>query len=207
MRGYVSDKDTIRVARQRAVWRWTDLQHAIRVDRGCSEATAQRAIKRAAHAGLLLHHETSYQVTEDADRLLEAPYAYHRLDRHAFLLIMAERRAWAYTELMHEVCVRLDTTEASVIRSFRYGRDFGYIRRTTDHRWALTRLCRQQLAMWGRLEGAEGFRFAAFLSGHPKRGFTRWVAGSTDGESENIGERFPLAPARQLWRDSSLRQR
>src|SRR6516165_10646527 len=70
MRGYVSDKDTIRIARQRPVWRWTDLQHAIRVDRGCSEATAQRAIKRAAHAGLLLHHDTSYQVTEDADRLL-----------------------------------------------------------------------------------------------------------------------------------------
>ena len=90
-------------------WRWTDLQHAIRVDRGCSEATAQRAIKRAAHAGLLLHHDTSYQVTEDADRLLEAPYAYHRLDRHAFLLIMAERRAWAYTELMHEVyCGKYD---------------------------------------------------------------------------------------------------
>jgi hypothetical protein len=200
MRGYVSDKDTIRVARQRLAWRWTDLQHAIRVDRECSEATAQRAIKRAVHAGLLLHHDATYQVADNADVLLEAPYAYHRLDRHAFLLVMAERRAWGYTELMHEVCVRLDTTEASVIRSFRYGRDFGYIRRTDDHRWALTQLGREQLAMWGRLEGAEGFRFAAFLSGHPRRGFTRWSTPSTDTGPETFGQRFPFAPAGQLWR-------
>jgi hypothetical protein len=176
---------------------------AVRADRGCCESTATRAIKRAVRAGLLVRDSGTYQVAEHADGLLKTPSVYHRLNRHAFLLIMAERRAWGYTELMHEICIRLDTTETSAIRSFRYGRDFGYIRRTGDYRWALTPLCRQQLSMWGRLEGAEGFRFATYLSGHPKRGFQRWAAKPEDGQDDhNVGQRFPTAAARQFWETS-----
>jgi hypothetical protein len=198
--GYVSDRDILRVAGQRAVWTWSELERAIRVAKRCSTSTAQRAIRRATRAGILTRHGAWYQLTENADRLFAAPYCYRRVDRRAFLSIMAEREAWQYTDLMDEVCVRLDTTETSIMRSFRYGRQFGYIERTADRRWALTPLCRQQLALWGRLEGAEGFRFATYLSGHPKRGFKRW---SDADPHPPPGERFPTAAARLLWKDGA----
>jgi hypothetical protein len=176
MPGYVAGTDVVRIARQRPMWRWTQLEAAIRRDRGCHPSTSQRAIKRAVRAGLVIHYDGAYQVAEDADVVLAVPYCYRRIDRRALLLIMGERRAWPYTDLVEEACIRLDATEPTVARSLRYGRDFGYIRRTGDYRWALTPLCRQLLANWGRLEGAEGFRFATYLSGHPKRGFRRWAS-------------------------------
>jgi hypothetical protein len=89
------------------------------------------------------------------------------------LLILAERDAWTYTTMIHELCERLPAAETTVRTSLRYARDFGYVIRSGEG-WALTALCREQLALYGRLEGAEGFRFATFLSGHPKRGFARW---------------------------------
>ena len=175
MRGYVAESDVVRIARERQVWRWSQLSEAIRGDKGCCESTATRAIKRAVRSGLLLHHNGGYQVASTADELLDAPYCYRRLDRKRLLEIMTERPNWGHTELMDEVCVRLNTSETTVATSLRYGQAFGYIRRRGDYTWALTRLGREQLAMWGRLEGEEGFRFATFLSGHPKRGLARWT--------------------------------
>ena len=173
--GYVGNADVVRIAKQRPVWCWSHLEEAIRQDRHCHTSTALRAIKRAVRAGLIVHQGTAYQVAETADELLTAPYCYRRIDRRRFLQIMAEHPTWTHTHLMDEVCTRLDTTETTVAKSFRYGRDFGYITRLPDGQWALTPHCRDLLAKWGRLEGAEGFRFATYLSGHPKRGFKRWT--------------------------------
>lgn len=175
MRGYVGEADVVRVANDRPVWRWSQLCEAIRDEKGCCESTASRAIKRAVRSGLLIRNEGGYQVAATADELLEAPYCYRRLDRKRLLEILAERRAWGHGELMDAVCVRLNTSETTVATSLRYGRAFGYIRRRGDYTWTLTQLGRDQLAMWGRLEGEEGFRFATFLSGHPKRGLARWT--------------------------------
>ena len=175
MRGYVAESDVVRVARERPVWRWSQLSEAIRGDKGCCESTAMRAIKRAVRSGLLIHNDGGYQLASTADELLQAPYCYRRLNRKRLLEILAERRSWGHSELMDEVCVRLNTSESTVATSLRYGRAFGYIRHRGDYTWALTRLGREQLALWGRLEGEEGFRFATFLSGHPKRGLARWT--------------------------------
>ena len=68
---------------------------------------------------------------------------------------------------------RLGAAETTVRTSVKYARDFGYLERR-DAGWSVTARCHDQLACYGRLEGAEGFRFAAFLSGHPKRAFHRW---------------------------------
>jgi hypothetical protein len=62
-------------------------------------------------AGLLAHEDAAYRVADNAQALLAAPQCYRRLDRRAFLSFMAERDAWLHTELMREVCIRLDTTE------------------------------------------------------------------------------------------------
>ncbi len=75
--------------------------------------------------------------------------------------------------MLRELCHRLASAETTVRHSLRYARDFGYLERSSRS-WALTALCREQLRHYGRLEGAEGFRFATFLSGQPKRGFARW---------------------------------
>jgi hypothetical protein len=174
MRHYVKNQDVLRVAARRTTWRWVQLVTALQVDRECNETTALRAVKRAVGAGLLVRHDGAYQVAEDATRLLDKPYRYRRLDRRRLLQIIAERPAWAYSDLIMEVCAQLGTTENTIKRSVRYGRDFGYIERLPHGGWAVTPHCRELLAMWGRLEGAEGFRFATYLSGHPKRGFKRW---------------------------------
>lgn len=89
------------------------------------------------------------------------------------LLILAERDAWTYTIMLRELCDRLGAAETTVRHSLGYACDFGYLERSSRG-WALTAQCREQLRRYGRLEGAEGFRFATFLSGQPKRGFARW---------------------------------
>jgi len=97
----------------------------------------------------------------------------HRLNRLHMLEILAERDHWRYTILLAELCQRLDAAPTTVRNSLRYAQDFRYIQRKGTQ-WSLTSAARHQLAHYGRLEGAEGFRFATFISGQPKRGFTRW---------------------------------
>jgi hypothetical protein len=75
--------------------------------------------------------------------------------------------------MLADLCHGLGAAESTVRTSLGYAREFGYLVKR-DGRWQLSEQCQSLLADYGRLEGADGFRFAAFLSGQPKRAFNRW---------------------------------
>lgn len=104
---------------------------------------------------------------------VQAPSSYRRLDRRELLTALSEREAWPYTMMLSELRQRFGVAETTLRTSLTYAREYGYLQRV-EAGWALTPQCRQQLARYGQLEGAEGFRFAAYLSGHPKRGLRRY---------------------------------
>jgi predicted transcriptional regulator len=179
MKRSMTDQQLIEIIAQSRAWRYTQLLTEIAIQTKCSEATAQRMLKRGLTLGFIEKRRGTYQLR---DR--DAPpteYRYHTLDRLAMLRIIGERRAWAYTELFDELTKRLGVARSSARTSFRYGRDFGYIHRVAQG-WALTLSAREQLERYGQLEGAEGFRFATYLSGQPKRGFRRWDPPPTAAE-------------------------
>ncbi len=171
MRQVVTDDQVVEIARTSQAWRWTQLHDAIIEQTGCCPSTARRSINRAVQFGLLQRLRGTYQATT-ADNADVQP-GYRQLDRHHMLLVLAERDAWPYTAMLGELRQRLGAAETTVRTSLGYARDFNYLVRA-ERGWTLTQTARDQLTRYGRLEGAEGFRFAAFLSGQPKRGFHRW---------------------------------
>jgi hypothetical protein len=176
MKRAVTDAEVVEIARTSQAWRWTQLHDAIIEQTGCCPSTARRAINRAAQFGLLQRVRGTYQATATTATSHAQP-CYRRLDRHQLLQVLAERSTWPYTAMLIELRHRLGAAETTTRTSVGYARDFGYLVRV-EGGWALTQLARDQLAGYGRLEGAEGFRFAAFLSGQPKRGFHRWSSSS-----------------------------
>jgi DeoR/GlpR family transcriptional regulator of sugar metabolism len=172
MRQVVTDVQVVAIARTSQAWRWTQLHDAIMEQTGCCPSTARRSINRAVQFGLLQRVRGTYQAAGTAGTSDTQP-CYRRLDRHQLLQVLAERDTWPYTAMLAELRQRLGAAETTVRTSVGYALDFGYLVRA-EGGWALTQQARHQLARYGRLEGAEGFRFAAFLSGQPKRGFDRW---------------------------------
>jgi hypothetical protein len=167
---FIFDADIERIAGQAPAWRWTRLHDAIIADTGCCPSTARRTINRGVQSGALQKHGRIYQLAESADhRSLMPDGEYRALDRRELLAVLAEREAWPYTTMLRELRRRLGVAETTLRTSLAYARQYGYLEHS-DHRWSLTNLCRQQLARYGRLEGAEGFRFACYIGGHPKRG-------------------------------------
>lgn len=172
MKRAMTDDQVVQIARTSQAWRWTQLHDAIIEQTGCCPSTARRAINRVVQFGLLRRVRGTYQATPTTATSHAHP-GYRQLDRHQMLQVLAERDTWPYTTMLGELRQRLGAAETTVRTSVGYARDFGYLVRV-EGGWALTQTARHQLARYGRLEGAEGFRFAAFLSGQPKRGFDRW---------------------------------
>jgi hypothetical protein len=153
-------------------WRWTQLHDTIVEKTGCCPSTARRAISRGVQFGLLHKHDGTYQAASSPAEEATGHH-YQRLDRHQMLQVLAEREVWPYTVMLATLRTRLGAAESTVRTSVGYARAFRYLEKV-EGGWALTQTARDQLAHYGRLRGAEGFRFAAFLSGQPKRGFDRW---------------------------------
>jgi hypothetical protein len=173
VRRFVFDADIARIAGQAPAWRWTQLHDAIIADTDCCPSTARRSIERGVQSGALHRRGTVYQLAGQAhDRSGLPTGEYRTLDRRELLTTLAERDAWPYTTMIRELRRRLGVAETTLRTSLTYAHQYGYLQ-CTDDGWALTDLCRQQLALYGRLEGAEGFRFACYIGGHPKRGLRR----------------------------------
>jgi DNA-binding transcriptional regulator PaaX len=173
VRRVIFDTDVARIAGQSPAWRWTQLHDAIIANTGFCPSTVRRAINRGVQSGVLQKQGGVYRLAgADHHGSLIADGEYRALDRRELLGVLAEREAWPYTPMLRELRHRLGVAESTLRTSLIYARQYGYLEHT-DHGWALTDRCRQQLALYGRLEGAEGFRFASFVSGHPKRGLRR----------------------------------
>jgi hypothetical protein len=172
MKRSFTDDQFLAVARRSQAWRFTQLHDALTAEFDCCPSTAQRAINRAVRFGLLIKLRGVYQLADDST-LAASNASYRRLDRRELLCALAERPAWRYTDMLAALRTRLGASESTIRTSLKYAQDFGYLERRSDG-WALTDQCRRQLSMYGRLEGAEGFQFATFTSGQPKRGFHRW---------------------------------
>jgi hypothetical protein len=168
---YVFQADLARIAGRRSgAWRWTELQNAIIADTGCGTSTASRLIIRGVQHGLLRKPGYGvYELTAPDFRCGTSEPVYRTLDRRELLTVLAEREAWPQTTMLRLVQQRLGVADTTLRASLAYAREYGYLELTDDH-WALTALCRKQLALYGRLEGAEGFRFACYVGGRPKRG-------------------------------------
>jgi hypothetical protein len=171
MRQVVTHAQVVEIARTRQAWRWTQLHDAIIAQTGCCSGTASLSIRRAVQFGFLQRECGTYQATT-ADNWDVQP-GYRQLDRLKMLQVLAERDTWTHTMMLAELRQQLDAAETTLRTSLRHARDFGYLVRA-EAGWALTDVARDQLAQYGRLEGAEGFRFARFVGGKPKRGFHRW---------------------------------
>jgi hypothetical protein len=171
---YVFEADLVRIAARRShAWRWSELHHAIIADTGCGTGTASRLIIRGVQNGVL--RKPRYGVYELAatDYQPGLPeLVYRTLDRRELLTVLAERDAWPPTKMVRLVQQRLGVADTTLRASLNYARQYGYLE-LTDSGWTLTTLCRQQLAQYGQLTGAEGFRFASYIGGHPKRGLDR----------------------------------
>jgi len=172
MKRVITDDQFAAVAAESEAWRWTQLCDALVERFDCCPSTARRMINRAVSLGLVMTRDGSYHATPDTGTTV-AKRQYRRVDRRALLTVLLERPSWRWEEMMGELRSRLGAAETTVRTSVKYARDFGYLERR-DAGWSVTARCHDQLACYGRLEGAEGFRFAAFLSGHPKRAFHRW---------------------------------
>jgi hypothetical protein len=170
----VVEADLVRIAGRRAhVWRWSELHGAIVAETGCGSGTASRLIIRGVHSGVLRKPRYGVYELVAADYQPGSPEpVYRTLDRRELLTVLAERDAWPRTKMLRLVQQRLGVADTTLRASLAYAREYGYLE-LTDDGWALTDLCRQQLALYGRLEGAEGFRFACYIGGHPKRGLRR----------------------------------
>jgi hypothetical protein len=170
---YVFEADLVRIAaRQSKPWRWSELHTAIIADTGCGTGTAARLIIRGVQNGVL--HKPGYgiyELTATAHHPGSPEMVYRKLDRRELLTVLAERDVWPRT-MIRLVQERLGVADTTLRNHLNYARQYGYLE-LTDQGWALTDLCRQQLARYGRLEGAEGFRFACYIGGHPKRGLRR----------------------------------
>jgi hypothetical protein len=172
MKRLIFDADLVRIAGQSRAWRWTQLSDVIIAETGCCPSTARRVINRGVQFGVLHKRRGVYQLSP-TDPQVQAPSSYRRLDRRELLTALSEREAWPYTMMLSELRQRFGVAETTLRTSLTYAREYGYLQRV-EAGWALTPQCRQQLARYGQLEGAEGFRFAAYLSGHPKRGLRRY---------------------------------
>jgi hypothetical protein len=171
MRRLVTDAQIVEIAQTSQAWRWTQLHDAIIARTGCCPSTASRSINRAVQFGLLQWEYGSYQTTTANTANVQPEY--RRLDRRELLQVLAERGTWTHNVMLAELRQRLCVAQTTLRTNLRYAREYGYLVRAEDG-WRLTDLARDQLARYGRLEGAEGFRFARFVSGKPKRGFDRW---------------------------------
>jgi hypothetical protein len=171
---YVFEADLVRIAGRRShAWRWSELHRAIIADTGCGTGTASRLIIRGVQNGVLRKPRYGvYELTATDYDAGSPELTYLPLDRRELLTVMAERDAWPRTKMLRLVQQRLGVADTTLRASLTYAREYGYLE-LTDRGWALTDLCRQQLALYGRLEGAEGFRFACYIGGHPKRGLRR----------------------------------
>jgi hypothetical protein len=171
---YVFEADLVRIAaRQSKPWRWSELHTAIIADTGCGTGTAARLIIRGVQNGVLGKPRYGVYELRANDYRSDSPeLTYRRLDRRELLTVLAERDAWPCTKMLRLVQQRLGVADSTLRASLAYAREYGYLE-LTDRGWGLTDLCRQQLALYGRLEGAEGFRFACYIGGHPKRGLRR----------------------------------
>jgi hypothetical protein len=167
----VFQADLARIAGRRSgAWRWTELHNAIIADTGCGTGTASRLIIRGVQNGLLRKQGYGvYELTTADSRCGTPELVYRTLDRRELLTVLAEREAWPRTTMLRLVQQRLGVADTTLRASLAYAREYGYLE-LADGRWALTPLCRKQLALYGRLEGAEGFRFACYVGGSPKRG-------------------------------------
>jgi hypothetical protein len=174
MKRYVFEADLVRIAGRRAhVWRWNELHSAIMAETGCGTGTASRLIIRGVQNGVLRKPRYGvYELAATDYRSGSQELVYRTLDRRELLTVLAEREAWPRTKMLRLIQQRLGVADTTLRASLSYAREYGYLE-LTDHGWALTDLCRQQLALYGQLEGPEGFRFACYIGGHPKRGLRR----------------------------------
>ena len=173
MRRKLTSQDVASIVHQSGVaWRYSSLMAAIQRRHGCSPSTAQRSIRQAQAAGLLTHTNLHYttptpHATAPADTIRDRRF----VDRHRMLELISNQ-TWRYSDLLQLVQTSFDCSTWAARTNLGYAIRYGYLtKRGTSYR--LTPLAHHQLANYGRLHGADGFRFARFISGHPKRGLTR----------------------------------
>jgi hypothetical protein len=160
------------VAESSVAWRYTSLMAAIQRRHNCSPSTAQRGIRQAQAAGLLSCINARYTTparrsTVSVDTIRERRF----VDRRRMLELIGDK-PWRYSDLLEVVQTNFDCSSWAARSNLRYATQYGYLAKR-GARYQLTQLAHQQLADYGRLHGAEGFRFARFISGHPKRGLQR----------------------------------
>lgn len=173
MRRKVSPTDVARLVEQSGTtWRYTRLLAAIQTRHACSRSTAQRCIRRAEAAGLLTHTNQRYatptrRATAPTDTIRERRF----VDRRRMLELIGDK-TWRYSDLLQLIQTSFDCSTWAARTNLGYATQYGYLaKHGTSYR--LTPLAHHQLASYGRLHGIDGFRFARFISGHPKRGLQR----------------------------------
>lgn len=174
----IGDAQLRALAGKRRRWRWTDLHAALMADFGCASATAQRAIQRGVDEGFLVKSARSYRLAPirpalDPPARGDEPIRRLIPDRLAILEVIGEGDGWESAALLSELRRRFGMRDGTARRNLRYARVFGYIERI-DGSWALTPQCRRLMVRYGRLDDADGYRFATFLSGKPMKRFDRW---------------------------------
>jgi hypothetical protein len=167
----VSDQLLESIGLERRIWCWADLCEAIQAVADCSASLAACTISRGVRHGILRHTGRVYSATKlgvgPTPRRRHPPF-----NRLALLELLASRQAWPPRTIERDLCRALPAPPHLIRVSLRYARDYGYLERGTEG-WALTGECRRLLGRYGRLEAADGIRFAAFLSHRPARYRTR----------------------------------
>jgi hypothetical protein len=163
----VSDQLLETIALERRIWCWADLCDAIQAAADCSASLAACTVSRGVRHGVLRHSGRVYSAAElgagQTPRRRHPPFS-----RRALLELLASRQVWLQRTIERDLCRSLAAPPHLIRVSLRYAKDYRYLERRSDG-WALTDECRRLLHSYGRLEGAEGIRFAAFLSRRPAR--------------------------------------
>jgi hypothetical protein len=163
----VSDQLLESIALERRIWCWADLCDTIQAAADCSASLAACTITRGIRHCILRREGRIYSATKLGAGA--TPRRHHApLSRLVLLQLLASRDAWPPRTIEKDLCKTLAAPTHLIRISLRYAKDYGYLERRTDG-WALSDECRRLLRRYGRLEGAEGIRFAAFLSHRPAR--------------------------------------
>jgi hypothetical protein len=153
-------------------WRYTRLMATIQARYQCSPSTAQRSIAQALANHLVIQIDGRYTAPGTRPPTPSDETGRRRfVDRHRMLQLIGHR-GWRYADLLELVQTSFGCSAWAARSNLRYAAQYGYLTKR-GNTYRLTPLAHHQLVNYGRLSGADGFRFARFISGHPKRGLQR----------------------------------
>jgi hypothetical protein len=173
MRRKVSAADVGTLVEQSGTsWRYTRLMATIQARHQCAPSTAQRSIAQALANHLVIQVDGRYTAPGTRPPTSSDEIGRRRfVDRHRMLQLIGDR-TWRYADLLELLQTSFGCSNWAARTNIRYAITYGYLTKHGTH-YHLTLLAHHQLANYGRLQGQEGFRYARFVSGHPKRGLHR----------------------------------